>query len=101
MTAEAEPVAAGDCADVAAGRRPARPGQLEDLGHGQDRSFGCILACCPADPAWGYEGPPEGREPNWIQTIPGKGWFTLQRLFGPLQPWFDQTWRPGEIEKID
>jgi hypothetical protein len=28
----------------------------------------------------------------------GKGWNTLLRLYGPLQPWFDKTWRPGEIE---
>jgi hypothetical protein len=47
-----------------------------------------------------YFGPvaPPGRENNWIQTIPGKGWFTILRLYGPLEPWFDQTWRPGEIE---
>lgn len=47
-----------------------------------------------------YFGPtaPEGKEANWIQTIPGKGWFTLLRLYGPLEPWFDETWRPGEIE---
>ena len=44
---------------------------------------------------------PEGRETNWIQTVPGKGWFTLLRLYGPLEPWFDQTWRPGEIISID
>jgi len=42
--------------------------------------------------------PPEGRESNWIQTIAGKGWFTILRLYGPLEPWFDKTWRPGEIE---
>ena len=41
---------------------------------------------------------PEGMENNWVQTIPGKGWFMILRLYGPLQPWFDQTWRPGEIE---
>jgi hypothetical protein len=35
---------------------------------------------------------------NWIQTIPGKGWFLILRLYGPLEPWLDQTWRPGEIE---
>lgn len=35
---------------------------------------------------------------NWIQTVPGKGWFTILRLYGPLEPWFEQTWRPGEIE---
>lgn len=42
--------------------------------------------------------PPAGKEANWIQTIPGKGWFTLLRLYGPLEPWFDKTWRPGEVE---
>ena len=41
---------------------------------------------------------PEGREGNWIQTVPGKGWFVLLRLYGPLEGWFDKSWRPGEIE---
>jgi hypothetical protein len=47
-----------------------------------------------------YFGPkaPVGKENNWVQTIPGKGWNVLFRLYGPLQPWFDKTWRPGEIE---
>ena len=36
---------------------------------------------------------------NWVQTIPGKGWFVILRLYGPLKPWFDKTWRPGEIEQ--
>ncbi len=44
--------------------------------------------------------PPAGKEKNWIQTIPGKGWNTLLRLYGPLKPWFDKTWRPGEIELV-
>lgn len=43
---------------------------------------------------------PDGLEDNWIQTIPGKGWFMILRLYGPLEPWFDQTWRPGEIEPV-
>jgi hypothetical protein len=49
-----------------------------------------------------YLGPkaPKGKENNWVQTIPGKGWNTLLRLYGPLQPWFDKTWRPGEIELV-
>ena len=34
-----------------------------------------------------------------IETIPGKGWFMILRLYGPLEPWFDKTWRPGEIEQ--
>ena len=33
-----------------------------------------------------YFGPkaPEGYENNWVQTIPGKGWFMILRLYGPL-----------------
>jgi hypothetical protein len=47
-----------------------------------------------------YFGPkaPAGFEKNWVQTIPGKGWFMILRLYGPLEPWFNKTWRPGEIE---
>jgi len=49
-----------------------------------------------------YFGPkaPAGMENNWIQTVPGKGWNVLFRLYGPLKPWFDKTWRPGEIEVV-
>ena len=43
---------------------------------------------------------PAGKEINWVQTVPGKGWNTLLRLYGPLEPWFDKTWRPGEIELV-
>lgn len=42
--------------------------------------------------------PPAGEEKNWIQTAPGKGWNTILRLYGPLEPWFNKTWWPGEIE---
>jgi hypothetical protein len=42
------------------------------------------------------DGVPEG---NWIQTAPGKGWFVLLRLYGPLAPFFDRTWRPGEVTR--
>ena len=49
-----------------------------------------------------YFGPaaPEGKEANWIETVPGKGWFPILRLYGPLEPWFDKTWRPGELEPV-
>lgn len=43
---------------------------------------------------------PEGKEKNWIETVPGKGWFAILRLYGPLSPWFDKTWRPGEFEMM-
>ena len=50
-----------------------------------------------------YFGPeaPKGKEKNWIQTVPGKSWFVILRLYGPLEPWFDKTWRPGEIELVE
>lgn len=41
---------------------------------------------------------PEGYENNWIETIPGKSWFVILRMYSPLKPWIDQSWRPGEIE---
>lgn len=37
---------------------------------------------------------------NWIQTTPGRGWYTFLRLYGPLEPFFDKTWRPSEIERV-
>lgn len=43
---------------------------------------------------------PKGKGENWIQTVPGKGWYPILRLYGPLQAWFDKTWRPGEIERM-
>ncbi|KAA0918404.1 DUF1254 domain-containing protein [Dietzia sp. ANT_WB102] len=44
--------------------------------------------------------PPADHESNWTETVPGKGWFAIFRLYGPLQPWFDKTWRPGEVEPV-
>jgi hypothetical protein len=49
---------------------------------------------------WFGPEPPAGKEANWIQTVPGKGWFLMLRLYGPLEPWFDKTWKPGEIERL-
>jgi hypothetical protein len=37
---------------------------------------------------------------NWVQTIPGKSWFTIFRLYGPLQAWFDKSWKLPDIEKV-
>ena len=43
---------------------------------------------------------PAGNESNWIQTVPGKGWFAILRLYSPLQSFFDKSWQPSEIEAI-
>ena len=64
---------------------------------------------CSADPEINadgsidlYFGPkaPAAHEKNWIETLPGKGWFPLFRFYGPLEPFFDKSWKPGDIEKI-
>jgi hypothetical protein len=50
-----------------------------------------------------YFGPrqPDGvKRGNWIQTMPGKGWFVILRLYSPLEPFFDKSWRPSEIELV-
>jgi hypothetical protein len=49
-----------------------------------------------------YFGPkaPAGKENNWVQTMPGKGWNVILRLYSPLKPWYDKTWRPSEIELV-
>jgi hypothetical protein len=50
-----------------------------------------------------YFGPnqPAGvKRGNWIQTMPNKGWFTLLRLYSPLESFFDKSWRPTEIELV-
>lgn len=44
---------------------------------------------------------PQGREQNWIQTIPGEGWFVLLRLYGPLEPILEKTWKPNDIERVN
>ena len=50
-----------------------------------------------------YFGPtkPAGvKDGNWIQTTPGKGRFTILRLYSPKQSFFDRTWRLSEIELV-
>ncbi len=49
-----------------------------------------------------YFGPAasDGNESNWVQTMPDKGFNVLLRLYGPLQPWFDKSWKPGDFEVV-
>lgn len=44
---------------------------------------------------------PAGQEGNWVETVPGKGWNSLLRLYGPLEPWFNKTWKPGDFELVN
>jgi hypothetical protein len=49
-----------------------------------------------------YFGPkaPAGHEGEWIKTSPGKGWFVYFRIYGPEQPAFDGSWKPGDFEDV-
>jgi len=44
---------------------------------------------------------PIGKENNWIQTIKGKGWTMILRLYGRFESGIEQTWRPGNLELIE
>ncbi|ROP66094.1 DUF1254 domain-containing protein [Curtobacterium sp. ZW137] len=43
---------------------------------------------------------PAGRESNWVQTIPGQHWFSYLRLYGPLEPYFERSWTPGDFTRV-
>jgi hypothetical protein len=43
---------------------------------------------------------PAGKERNWIQTVPGKGFNVILRMYSPLEPFFTKAWRPSEIQRV-
>jgi hypothetical protein len=49
---------------------------------------------------FGRKQPKDVMRGNWIQTDPKKGWFTILRLYSPLEPFFTKKWRPSEIEEV-
>jgi hypothetical protein len=44
--------------------------------------------------------PADAKDGNWIQTMPGKGWFTILRLYSPRESFFTKEWRISEIEMV-
>lgn len=45
--------------------------------------------------------PPEGTpESNWIPSRPERAWFTYFRLYAPLQPYFDASWKLPDIKAV-
>ena len=50
-----------------------------------------------------YVGPkaPAGKEGNWVETVPGRGWFSYFRLYGPKQEHFDGSWVLPDFEKTE
>jgi hypothetical protein len=48
---------------------------------------------------FGPNSPGDGK--NWVRTVPGQGFFVILRIYGPTQAFFDKTWVPGDIEKMN
>ncbi|MFU0819492.1 MAG: DUF1214 domain-containing protein [Pseudomonas lundensis] len=49
-----------------------------------------------------YFGPtaPAGLESNWVQTVPGKHWFSYFRLYAPTEAYFDKSWKLDDITRV-
>jgi hypothetical protein len=43
---------------------------------------------------------PKGWESNWVQSVPGKGWFPAFRFYSPTEAYFDKSWKLSDIEKV-
>jgi len=51
-----------------------------------------------------YFGPagsaPAGEEANWIETLPGRGFYPMMRFYTPKAGLFDGTWKLPDIELV-
>ena len=49
-----------------------------------------------------YLGPtaPTGKTSNWMRTVPGKDYFVILRLYGPLEAAIDRSWKPGDLDLV-
>ena len=46
--------------------------------------------------------PPQGAPPsNYIGTNQGEGYFVVIRLYSPGKAYFDKTWKPGDLVKLN
>lgn len=50
-----------------------------------------------------YFGPtaPKDFESNWVQTVPGKHWFSYFRLYAPTEAYFDKSWKLDDITAVE
>jgi hypothetical protein len=49
---------------------------------------------------FGPERPERVAEKNWIQTVKGRDFMAVIRLYGADIEFFDQTWKPDDVVKI-
>jgi hypothetical protein len=50
-----------------------------------------------------YFGPEAtaGPESNWIQTVPGRGFYPMFRCYTPTAPLFDGTWTLPDVARVE
>jgi hypothetical protein len=66
-------------------------GSRTDLAKNPDGSVDLVFAPAP---------PSDSPESNWVPTVPGRAWFTYFRLYAPLKPYFDASWKLPDIEVV-
>jgi hypothetical protein len=44
--------------------------------------------------------PPDGYENNWVQSNPEKGFFVYLRLYGPLEAYYDRSWKMPDVQFV-
>jgi len=74
-----------------------------DTGVQPDRSSRDSIVSNPDGSVDLFFGPavPAGKPAsNWIETLPGKGWFSYFRLYGPTATFFDRSWVLGDFEPV-
>ena len=50
---------------------------------------------------FGPELPPGAPESNYIGTNPGEGFFVIIRLYSPGRAYFDKSWKPDDVVKLN
>ena len=50
---------------------------------------------------FGPTKPADADQSTWLRTVPGKGYIVILRLYGPEQPFFSQSWKPGDLQPSD
>jgi hypothetical protein len=51
------------------------------------------------DMYFGPTPPPQG-EKSWVKTKPGEGFFIYLRFYGPLEPFYDKSWKANDVIKV-
>lgn len=74
---------------LASGQRFPSLGSRDQPDHNSDGSIDLYLSASP----------PAGKEANWLEIVPDKGFFAILRLYGPTEEAINKTWVPGDIEK--